>query len=145
MKKMLVLLLAVVMCFSLVACGESKETSNTNEPQTNQITENKSQIDENSTQLETESTKQEESVEDVETVVNLVGKWECKEIERVLVLHEDGVAEFTDYEEVTWEYNNTSKTLYLSFNELNTTTECTYNGNDDVIVFNGAEFSRVVE
>lgn len=33
MKKIIALLLAVVMCFSLVACGGDKETSNNNEPQ----------------------------------------------------------------------------------------------------------------
>lgn len=99
MKKLFALLLAVVMVFSLVACGESKETSN-NQPQTS----------ENATQQETTAN------ETKEEKFNLYQEWKHVLTGSTFTFNKDGTMVLEDGTEYKYEYDKKLEliSLYLA-------------------------------
>ncbi len=87
MKRIFALLLAAVMCFSLVACDGDEETSSNNEPQTNETTNSETETSESDSQKETiESTDNVSSDNATEEAIVVTLDAEC--LTGVWVRHE---------------------------------------------------------
>ncbi len=91
MKKVMSLILALVMVFSLCACGgtATKETSGT------------------TNQTPNETTEQNNATEEREDTINLVGTWKDDKTE--IIINEDGTGHFKDETrdfDATWEVND---------------------------------------
>lgn len=104
MKKLLALLIATIMCFSLAACGSdtNEETSGTTNQTTNETTEPS-----NTTNTQTDSIDTEDS-----DTINLVGTWGSDT--NTLTLNEDGTGSY-EYEseviKIVWEVNGNELSL----------------------------------
>lgn len=100
MKKLIALLLAAVMCFSLAACGGGNETSNNNEPQTNNS-----------------GSQQEETNNDTKTEkFDLYQEWKHVLTGYSLTFDKDGTVILEDGTEYKYEYDKKLElvSLYLS-------------------------------
>ena len=125
MKKLFALLLAVTMCFALVACGGETQTND------------------NATQQSNNEVKKDEK--DTASKVVVVGKWTCDKDNSTLLINEDNTGEINLGEEViaiTWKYDEATHLMIVTATEKGWDDEVTYFESDDTLYVDSMTYVR---
>lgn len=125
MKKLFALLLAVTMCFALVACGGETQTND------------------NATQQSNNEVKKDEK--DTASKVVVVGKWACDKDNSTLLINEDNTGEINLGEEViaiTWKYDEATHLMIVTATEKGWDDEVTYFESDDTLYVDSMTYVR---
>lgn len=144
MKKALSLILALVLCLSLCACGSNNS----------QIEERISSLEKEIEMLKSGANTTQDAQKNCPT--EYVGEWKMKDIAgdiNVLKLNADGTGSFDGgySTDVIWEYNEKYNTIEFEFSYLNSTGSFAIREKDgkivldDTIVFFGKDFYRSVD
>ena len=125
MKKLFALLLAVTMCFALVACGGETQTND------------------NATQQSNNEVKKDEK--DTASKVVVVRKWACDKDNSTLLINEDNTGEINLGEEViaiTWKYDEATHLMIVTATEKGWDDEVTYFESDDTLYVDSMTYVR---
>lgn len=125
MKRLFALLLAVTMCFALVACGGETQTND------------------NATQQSNNEVKKDEK--DTASKVVVVGKWACDKDNSTLLINEDNTGEINLGEEViaiTWKYDEATHLMIVTATEKGWDDEVTYFESDDTLYVDSMTYVR---